>query len=150
MAEAGRELGRVDVMVNNAGIAKAQPFLEITPENWETHLRVHLFGAFYCSQAAAREMAQRKYGRIISIASVAGLMGPFDLAPYMGRESRNHRAVTRDGSGASGLVVDSWLIVPSEAGSRSSRCVGDLNTSRSPFGFIRRDDRSVGDTHGCG
>jgi 3-oxoacyl-[acyl-carrier protein] reductase len=82
VAEVGRERGRVDVLVNNAGIAKAQPFLEITPENWEGHLRVHLFGTFYCSQAAAREMARRKYGRIISIASVAGLMGPLDLAPY--------------------------------------------------------------------
>ena len=58
------------------------PFLEITPENWENHLRIHLFGAFYCSQAAAREMAKHKYGRIVSIASVAGLMGPIDLAPY--------------------------------------------------------------------
>jgi NAD(P)-dependent dehydrogenase (short-subunit alcohol dehydrogenase family) len=77
-----RELGRIDVMINNAGIAKPQPFLEITSENWENHLRVHLFGAFYCSQAAAREMAKRRYGRIVSIASVAGLMGPIDLAPY--------------------------------------------------------------------
>ncbi len=82
VAGAAREFGRIDVMVNNAGIAKPQPFLEITPENWENHLRIHLFGAFYCSQAAAREMAKRKYGRIVSIASVAGLMGPIDLAPY--------------------------------------------------------------------
>lgn len=82
VAEAARELGRVDVMINNAGVAKGQPFLEITPENWENHLRVHLFGTFYCSQAAAREMARRKYGRIVSMASVAGLMGPLDLAPY--------------------------------------------------------------------
>src|SRR6202521_3149893 len=73
---------RVDVMVNNAGIAKAQPFLEITRENWENHLRIHLFGAFYCSQAAAREMAKRKYGRIVSLASVAGFMAPIDLTPY--------------------------------------------------------------------
>ena len=82
VAGAARELGRIDVMINNAGIAKPQPFLEITRENWENHLRIHLFGAFYCSQAAAREMAKRKYGRIVSIASVAGLMGPIDLAPY--------------------------------------------------------------------
>jgi NAD(P)-dependent dehydrogenase (short-subunit alcohol dehydrogenase family) len=82
VAEAARELGRVDIMINNAGVAKGQPFLEISPENWENHLRVHLFGTFYCSQAAARAMAPRKYGRIVSMASVAGLMGPLDLAPY--------------------------------------------------------------------
>ena len=75
-------LGKIDVLVNDAGIAKAEPFLEITPENWENHLRTHLFGTFYCSQAAARDMAQRRYGRIVTIASVAGLMGPIDLAPY--------------------------------------------------------------------
>ncbi|MET0151903.1 MAG: SDR family NAD(P)-dependent oxidoreductase [Candidatus Binatia bacterium] len=75
-------LGKIDVLVNDAGIAKAQPFLEITPENWDNHLRTHLFGTFYCSQAAARDMAQRRYGRIVTIASVAGLMGPIDLAPY--------------------------------------------------------------------
>jgi NAD(P)-dependent dehydrogenase (short-subunit alcohol dehydrogenase family) len=48
-----REFGRIDVLINNAGIAKAQPFLEITHETWEAHLRIHLFGAFYCSRAAA-------------------------------------------------------------------------------------------------
>ncbi|MCS6927741.1 MAG: SDR family oxidoreductase [Candidatus Binatia bacterium] len=80
--EAVAALGRLDILVNNAGIGKAQPFLQITKENWERHLHVHLFGSFYCAQAAAREMAQRHYGRIINIASVAGLMGPIDLAPY--------------------------------------------------------------------
>jgi len=82
IAGAVREFGRIDVLINNAGIAKPQPFLEITRENWEAHLHIHLFGAFYCSQAAAREMAKRKYGRIVSLASVAGFMGPIDQAPY--------------------------------------------------------------------
>jgi 3-oxoacyl-[acyl-carrier protein] reductase len=82
VAGAVRELGRIDVLINNAGIAKPQPFLEITRENWENHLRIHLFGAFYCSQAAAREMAKRKYGRIVSLASVAGFMSPIDQAAY--------------------------------------------------------------------
>jgi NAD(P)-dependent dehydrogenase (short-subunit alcohol dehydrogenase family) len=76
------KLGRVDILVNDAGIAKAEPFLEITKENWENHLRTHLFGTFYCSQAAARDMAKRRYGRIVTVASVAGFMGPLDLAPY--------------------------------------------------------------------
>jgi 3-oxoacyl-[acyl-carrier protein] reductase len=82
VADVARELGRIDIMVNNAGVAKSEPFLEVSRESWENHLRVHLSGAFYCSQAAAREMARRKYGRIVSMASVAGLMGPLDLAPY--------------------------------------------------------------------
>ena len=80
--EAAATLGKLDICVNNAGIGKAQPFLEITKENWERHLHIHLFGTFYCAQAAAREMAKQKYGRIVNIASVAGLMGPIDLAPY--------------------------------------------------------------------
>jgi len=76
------KLGGIDVLVNNAGVAKAQPFLEISKENWKLHLEIHLYGTFYCSQAAARVMVKKKYGRIVSIASVAGLMGPIDVAPY--------------------------------------------------------------------
>ncbi len=80
--EAAATLGKLDILVNNAGIGRAQPFLEITKENWERHLQIHLSGTFYCAQAAAREMARQRYGRVINIASVAGLMGPIDLAPY--------------------------------------------------------------------
>lgn len=80
--EAAVVLGRLDVIVNNAGIGKAQHFLSVTKENWERHINIHLNGSFYCAQAAAQEMAKRKYGRIINIASIAGLIGPIDLAPY--------------------------------------------------------------------
>ena len=80
--QAAATLGKLDILVNNAGIGRAQPFLEITKANWERHLQIHLSGTFYCAQAAAREMARQRYGRIVNIASVAGLMGPIDLAPY--------------------------------------------------------------------
>ncbi|HKA52028.1 MAG TPA: 3-oxoacyl-ACP reductase FabG [Candidatus Binatia bacterium] len=80
--EAAAALGKLDILINNAGVGKGQRFLEITKDNWERHLTIHLSGTFYCAQAAAREMAKQKYGRIINIASVAGLMGPIDLAPY--------------------------------------------------------------------
>lgn len=70
------KFGKLDILVNNAGICPFKPFLELTEEDWDKVLDVNLKGYFLCSQAAAREMAKQKWGRIINIASVAmGQMG---------------------------------------------------------------------------
>lgn len=82
VARIAGELGRMDVLVNNAGVEKRTPFLEITAADWRRQLDVNLSGTFYCMQAAAREMAKRRYGRVVNISSVAGLIGPIDLAAY--------------------------------------------------------------------
>ena len=82
MGEIAAQLGRLDVLVNNAGIERRAAFLDVTPEDWQRQLNVNLSGTFYCTQAAAREMAKRSYGRVVNLASVAGLIGPIDLAAY--------------------------------------------------------------------
>lgn len=70
MSQAISRFGRIDVLVNNAGIEKESPFLEKPESEWDRVIGVNLKGPFLCSQAAAREMAKRKKGTIINISSV--------------------------------------------------------------------------------
>lgn len=75
-------LGGLDILTNCAGIGIERRFLDTTPEEWQRILDVNLSGTFYCSQAAAREMVARGYGRIITVASVGGVQGSEDRAAY--------------------------------------------------------------------
>ncbi len=63
--------GRLDILVNNAGVAEFAAFLDMTEEQWDKTLDTNLKGYFLVAQAAAREMAKNKWGRIINIASIA-------------------------------------------------------------------------------
>ena len=74
--------GRLDVLVNNAGITDRTPFLEMDLEFWYRVLGVNLSGCFICSQAAARQMVAQKSGRIINIASNSGVFGGRGRAAY--------------------------------------------------------------------
>jgi NAD(P)-dependent dehydrogenase (short-subunit alcohol dehydrogenase family) len=73
---------QVDILVNNAGIADMAPFLETTPGMLSRTLDVNLKGTFFFSQAVARHMKERRYGKIVNIHSNAAILGYGDLAAY--------------------------------------------------------------------
>ena len=64
------QLGRLDVLVNNAGISQPCASLEVTPADWQRMIDIQLSGAFYCAQAAGRYMAEHGGGSIVSITSI--------------------------------------------------------------------------------
>jgi len=69
--------GRVDILINNAGIGDFVSFPEISPEKWDRMLNIHLKGSFNCCQAVLAGMKAQKYGKIVNISSVAGKRGDF-------------------------------------------------------------------------
>ena len=68
-----KETQHIDILINNAGVSYYSKFFDITERDWDAHLDVNLKGAFFLSQAVAREMARQKHpGNIINIGSIAG------------------------------------------------------------------------------
>jgi NAD(P)-dependent dehydrogenase (short-subunit alcohol dehydrogenase family) len=72
VARAVSELGRLDVIVNNAGVTRYAYIMDLTEADWDRIHRVNAKGVFFCLQRAAREMMQTGGGRIINIASISG------------------------------------------------------------------------------
>ncbi|MBM4374672.1 MAG: SDR family NAD(P)-dependent oxidoreductase [Deltaproteobacteria bacterium] len=83
VAQAVEAFGRLDVLVNNAGILRDKSIVKMTEEMWDSVVDVHLKGTFLCSQAAAKQMmAQGEGGRIVNTTSVSGMLGNFGQANY--------------------------------------------------------------------
>lgn len=114
-----QELGALDVMVANAGIAQVKTLLEVTPEDLETIFGVNVFGVVYCMQAAAeRFLAQGTKGKIISAASIAGHSG----FAYLGHYSATKFAVKALTQAAAKELADKGITV-------NAYCPGIVDTN---------------------
>ncbi len=110
VGHAAERFGRLDVLVNNAGVMRVRPLLELTPEDWDFVNDVNARGLFFAMQAGARQMLRqaplapgRPRGKIVNVASIAGRMGRPMFAAYAASKSA---AISITQSGASALAPD--------------------------------------------
>ena len=77
-----KELGSIDILVNNAGITKDNLLIRMKVEDWDDVINTNLKGAYLCTKAVTRGMMKRRFGKIVSIASVVGISGNAGQANY--------------------------------------------------------------------
>ncbi len=83
LVNAGIEkFGRIDILVNNAGFTRPALLINMTEEQWDAVVDIHMKGTFFCSQAVANHMIEQKSGKIINVASVAGVVGTVGQVNY--------------------------------------------------------------------
>ncbi len=79
---AAGHFGRIDILVNNAGVTRDQILMRMSDEDWDTVLNIDLKSAFLCTRSVLRHMVRQRWGRIISISSVVGIIGNAGQANY--------------------------------------------------------------------
>jgi 3-oxoacyl-[acyl-carrier protein] reductase len=67
-----QKLGKIDILINNAGIYPQKPFLEMTQEDWDKVIHINLNGVFHCTKTFLPGMVERKYGKIVNLSSISG------------------------------------------------------------------------------
>ena len=77
-----KEWGRIDILVNSAGIAKRVPSLELEDQDWDRIMDINLRGTWYACQMVGGVMKDQRYGRIINIASIAGFLSAYEATAY--------------------------------------------------------------------
>ncbi|KAI1470656.1 NAD(P)-binding protein [Daldinia caldariorum] len=77
-----KAFGRIDILLNNAGILRDVSFKNMTDQDWDLVMKVHIRGSYKCARAAWPHFRKQKYGRVINTASAAGLFGSFGQANY--------------------------------------------------------------------
>ena len=74
--------GKIDILINNAGITRDDLLIRMTPEAWDAVIDLNLRGAFLVTRAAMRPMMKARYGRVVNVASIAGVVGNAGQANY--------------------------------------------------------------------
>jgi NAD(P)-dependent dehydrogenase (short-subunit alcohol dehydrogenase family) len=82
VATAKEAFGKLDIVINNAGILRDVSFMKMTEDDWDKVLRVHLYGSMYVTKAAWPLLRENNYGRVVFTTSAAGLYGNFGQANY--------------------------------------------------------------------
>jgi 3-oxoacyl-[acyl-carrier protein] reductase len=121
------KFGSVDILVNNAGIWRnSQPFVETPNEKWKSFIDVNIMGVVYCTKAVLPSMIQKGYGRIVNVASVAGVYGNKNMAMY----SATKGAVISMTKALAKEVIEQGIVVNSVApGTVSDSSNPDVNHS---------------------
>ena len=85
--EARDHFGRIDILINNAGITKDRTLLKMSKQEWDDVIGVNLTGVFHCTQAVAPVMKEQQYGRIVSASSNVAIRGNFGQTNYVATKS---------------------------------------------------------------
>lgn len=130
--------GRLDYLVNNAGMVVERRYGDVTVDDWQRHLAVNLSAAFFLTQAALGTMIERRFGRIVNIGSVSAVMGSSVQIPYAAAKSgligltrSTARAVARKGITVNCVIPGSFDTELSQTLALTAR---DVVTSMIPIG----------------
>ena len=140
IGEVGRQLGPIDILVNNAGIAgRTLPLTELNEEDLEQVYAVNLKGVFLTCKAVIGGMLERKYGRIVNVASIAGKEGNPTLIPYSATKAAViclTKALAKEVAGKGDVTVNSIspAVVHTKILDNISKTTLDYMLSKIPMG----------------
>lgn len=144
MAEVRRQLGPVDILVNNAGIAgRTLPLTQLDEQDLDQVYAVNLKGVFLTCKAVIGEMLERKYGRIVNVASIAGKEGNPTLIPYSATKAAViclTKALAKEVAGKGDVTVNSIspAVVHTKILDKISKSTLDYMLSKIPMGRTGR------------
>jgi 2-deoxy-D-gluconate 3-dehydrogenase len=140
VARAVGTMGRLDILLNNAGINRRGLAVEATPEDFEAVLQVNLRSAFYLSQAVAGHMREQRSGKIIHVASMTSFTGSYNVSAYsisktailgLTRSMANELASYNIQVNA---IAPGFMVTPLTESLRSNPALADHVTQRLPIG----------------